>query len=111
VTATKAAVAPYANGLSAATTVTISSAPHAVKLAGTVRRSEKANVTVSGYNFYGRPKALSNVSGFSALVTRDSGTSLSITITVKTSATKPGVKVLTLVFGNGTRTSVRYSLH
>ncbi|MGB8180676.1 MAG: hypothetical protein WCF63_11015 [Acidimicrobiales bacterium] len=111
VTATKAAVSPYANGISAATTVTISSAPHAVKLAGTVRRSEKANVTVSGYNFYGRPTALSNVSGFSAIVTRDSGRSLSITITVKTSASKPGVKVLTLVFGNGTRTSVRYSLH
>jgi hypothetical protein len=111
VTALKAAAAPYASGISAATTVTISSAPHAVKLAGTVRRSHKENVTVSGYNFSGRPKVASNVSGFSAIVTRDTGKSLVISITVKTSVAKPGVKVLTLTFANGTRTSVRYSLH
>jgi len=111
VTATKAAVTPYANGVSAATTVTISSAPHAVKLAGTIRRSHKETVTVSGYNFSGRPKVSSNVSGFSALVTRDSGKTLSIVITVKTGASNPGVKVLTLAFANGTHTSVRYSLH
>jgi hypothetical protein len=111
VTATKAAVAPYAPATSVATTVTISGAPHAVKLAGTVRRTHKETVTVSGYNFSGRPKVSSNVSGFSALITRDTGRTLWITITIKTSASKPGVKVLTLAFANGTHTSVRYSLH
>ena len=110
VTAYKAASAPYASGISAATTVTISAAPHAVKLSGTVRRSHKETVTVTGYNFAGRPKVASNVSGFSGVVTRDTGKTLSITIDVKTSVSKPGVKVLTLAFGNG-RTSVRYSLH
>jgi hypothetical protein len=110
VTAVKAAVAPYASGVSAATTVTISGAPHAVKLSGTVRRSHKETVTISGYNFAGRPKVASNVSGFSGVVTRDTGKTLFITIDVKTSASKPGVKVLTLAFGNG-HTSVRYSLH
>jgi hypothetical protein len=111
VTATKAAVAPYATGVSVATTVTISGAPHAVKLAGTVRRTHKETVTVSGYNFSGRPKVSSNVSGFSGLVTRDTGKTLWITIDVKTSASKSGVKVLTLAFANGDHTSVRYSLH
>jgi hypothetical protein len=111
VTAIKAAAAPYASGVSVATTVTISSAPHAVKLAGTVRRSHKETVTVTGYNFSGRPKVASNVSGFSGIVTRDTGKTLSISINVKTSASKPGVKVLTLAFANGTHTSVRYSLH
>jgi hypothetical protein len=111
VTAFKAAAAPYASGVSAATTVTISSAPHAVKLAGTVRRASKATVTVTGYNFSGRPKVLSNVAGFSAIVSRDSGKSLTIVITVKGSVSKPGVKVLTIKFANGKSTSVRYSLH
>ncbi len=111
VTAVKAAVAPYASGVSAATTVTISGAPHALRLAGAVRRAHTVNVTVTGYNFYGRPRVLSNVAGFKGIVTRDSGKSVSIRITVKTTATRPGVKVLTLIFANGTRTSVRYSLH
>jgi len=111
VTATKAAVAPYASGVSAATTVTISSAPHAVKLAGTVRRAQKETVTVSGFNFSGRPKIVSNVAGFSATVSRDTGKSLTIVITVKGSVSKPGVKVLTIRFANGKSTSVRYSLH
>jgi hypothetical protein len=96
--------------VSAATTVTISGAPHAVKLSGTVRRSHKETVTISGYNFAGRPRVASNVSGFSGVVTRDTGKTLFITIDVKTSVSKPGVKVLTLAFGNG-HTSVRYSLH
>jgi len=111
VTATKAAVAPYAVGESTATTVTISSAPKALRLVGTVARSRTTSVTVTGYNFSGRPKVISNVAGFTGLVTRDTGKSLTIRVTVKGSGAKPGVKTLALTFANGAHASVKYSLH
>lgn len=111
VTATKAPVVPYASATSVATTVTISSAPKAVRLVGAVWNARKTTVTVTGYNFSGRPKIVSNVVGFTATVSRDSGKSLTIVVTVKGSASKPGVKVLTIKFANGKSTSVRYSLH
>jgi trimeric autotransporter adhesin len=109
VTATKAAVAPYATATATAT-ITISSAPKAIHLAGVITRHKVSHVTISGYNFSGRPKAISNVAGFKATVTRDSGKSLSLTITV-TGSSKPGVKVLSLTFANGKHASVKYSLH
>jgi hypothetical protein len=110
VTATKAASAPYATASSAATTVTISSAPKALHVAGVITLGKTAHVTISGFNFSGRPRAISNVAGFKATVTRDTGKSLSLTITV-TGSSKPGVKVLSLIFSNGKRASVKYSLH
>jgi hypothetical protein len=111
VIATRAASNPYAPASSAATTVTISSAPKALRLTGLVWNARKTTVTIIGYNFSGRPKVLSNVAGFSALVSRDSGKTLTVVVNVKGSATKPGVKVMTVVFANGARTSFRYSLH
>lgn len=111
VTATKAAVAPYSVGVSAATTVTISSAPKALRLVGIVAKSRTTSVTVTGYNFSGRPKVISNVPGFKGLVTRDTGKSLTIRVTVKASSARPGVKTLALTFANGAHAAVRYSLH
>jgi hypothetical protein len=111
VTATKAAVAPYTVGVSAATTVTISSAPKAVRLVGTVKRAKTTTVTVTGYNFSGRPRVTSNVAGFTGLVTKDSGKTVTIRITVKGTSAKPGVKTLSLAFANGDHASVKYSLH
>ncbi len=110
VTATKAAAAPYAGVNSAATTVTISSAPKAVRVSGTVTNNHKSTVTITGYNFSGRPKVISNVAGFSAVVSHDSGTSLTVVLTIKGNS-KPGVKVMTIILASGARTSVRYSLH
>ncbi len=110
VTATKAASAPYAVATTSATTITISSAPKALRVAGVITLGKTAHVTVTGFNFSGRPKVISNAAGFKATVTRDTGKSLSLTITV-TGANKLGVKVLSLVFANGKRASVKYSLH
>jgi hypothetical protein len=110
VTATKAAVAPYATAVSAATTVTISSAPKAVRVAGSVTKGKKSVLVVTGYNFSGRPQVTSNVAGFKATVTRDTGKTLSITITV-TGASKAGVKVLAFAFANGKHASVKYNYH
>lgn len=109
VTATKAAVTPYATGISAATTVTISSAPKALRVVGAITKGKTSHVTITGYNFSGRPTLKSNVAGFKATVNRDSGKTLTVTITV-TGSSKPGVKVLTLAFANGKRTTVKYSL-
>jgi hypothetical protein len=110
VTATKAGDSTYAGANSAATTVTISSAPKALRVSGTVLNNHKSSVTVTGYNFSGRPKVISNVAGFTAVVTRDSGTSLTVVLTIK-GTSKPGVKVLTIILASGARTSVKYSLH
>jgi hypothetical protein len=111
VTAYKAAATTYAPATSVATTVTISSAPKAVRLVGAVWNARKTTVTVSGYNFSGRPRIASNVAGFKATVSRDSGKSLTIVVSVTGSASRPGVKVMTIKFANGKTTSVRYSLH
>jgi hypothetical protein len=109
VTANKAAVAPYATGTSGPITITISSAPKAVRVVGSVTKGKKSTITVTGYNFSGRPKVTSNVAGFKATVTRDSGKTLTLSITV-TGASKPGVKVLALAFANGKHATVKYSL-
>jgi trimeric autotransporter adhesin len=110
VTATKAAATPYASVSSVATAVTISSAPKAVRVAGSVTKGKKSVITVSGYNFSGRPKVTSNVAGFKGTVTRDSGKTLTISITV-TGASKAGVKVLALAFANGKHATVKYVYH
>jgi hypothetical protein len=110
VTATKAAAIPYATGISSATTVTISSAPKALRVVGSVTKGKKGNITVTGYNFSGRPKVTSNVAGFKAIVTRDTGKSLVISVTV-TGASKAGVKVLALAFANGKHITAKYIYH
>ena len=78
-------------------------------MVGSVTKGKKSTITVTGYNFSGRPKLTSNVAGFKATVTRDSGKTLTVVITV-TGSTKPGVKVLAMAFSNGKRASVKYSL-
>jgi hypothetical protein len=108
VTATKAAIAPYTTATATAT-VTISSAPKVIRLAGVITRNKVSHVTISGYNFSGRPKVTSNVAGFKATVERDTGKTLTLSITV-TGSTKPGVKVLSLAFANGKHATVKYSL-
>ncbi len=73
VTATKAAVCSVHRGCFGSDNRTISSAPKAVRLVGTVKRAKTTSVTVTGYNFSGRPKVTSNVAGFTGLVTKDYG--------------------------------------
>jgi hypothetical protein len=55
VTATKAAVTPYATATSVATTVTFSSAPKALRVVGLIANARRTRVTITGYNFSGRP--------------------------------------------------------
>ncbi len=110
VTASKAAASPYAPAVSAATTVTISSAPKAVRVIGTISNKATATVTITGYNFFGRPTIISNVAGFSVKVTHDTGKTLTVVVKV-TAVSKVGVHVMTLTFANGDKTSVKYSLH
>jgi hypothetical protein len=109
VTATKAASSPYASATSVATSVNISSAPKAVRVVGEITIGKKANVSIAGYNFFGRPTLISNVAGFKAVVSHDTGKTLVVSITVVGPA-KPGVKVLAITFSDGVRTSIRYNL-
>ncbi|MGH3732183.1 MAG: hypothetical protein ACRDVC_02205 [Acidimicrobiales bacterium] len=108
VTATKASASPY-DSASTTLTVQISSAPKALRLRGTVLRDATRTVTISGFNFFGRPRIVSNVAGFHARTARDSGRLLTIVVTVR-GRTRPGVKTMTIILANGMRTSLRYSL-
>ena len=110
VTVAKAAGSPYAPAVSAATTVTISSAPKAIREVGTISNDATATVTIDGYNFFGAPTIASNVAGFSVKVLHDTGKILTIKVTV-TAVSKVGVHVMTLTFANGDKTSFRFSLH
>lgn len=110
VTATKAASAGYQAATSASTTVTfVAPGPKAIRVVGTVTVGKTQTVTVVGSNFTGRPAVTSNVAGFIARVTHDSGSRLTVVITINR-PNKPGVRVMTITLANGKKTSVRYSL-
>jgi hypothetical protein len=66
-------------------------------------------VKIAGTNFYGRPRVISNVAGVKALVTGDSGTLLTVRVTVN-AGVKTGVHTFTIILANGKRTSVKFNL-
>jgi hypothetical protein len=67
------------------------------------------NVTITGSGFIGRPRVISNVAGLTATVTRDTGKVLTLHVVVRAGTSK-GVRVFTIILGNGKRTSVRFNL-
>jgi hypothetical protein len=108
VTATKAAAAPYIVVSSSATTVTFVLPFKATKVSRVLVGTSQ-NVTITGSGFVGRPRVISNVAGLTATVSRDSGRVLTLRVTVKAGTAK-GVRVFTIILGNGKRTSVRFNL-
>lgn len=110
VTATKAASGTYLAASSVATTVTFSPQPLKALKVGSAIYVGRANAsTILGTGFTGQPRIIFNVAGVSAKVLRDSGTVLTVVITVNRGVT-PGVHVLTIVLANGKRTSVRFNV-
>jgi hypothetical protein len=66
-------------------------------------------IGIAGQYFYGQPTIKSNVAGVVAKVSKDTGSLLSVQVSVK-GGTKVGVHVFTLTFKNGQTTSVRFNL-
>jgi len=109
VTATKAATTTYIAISSSATKVTFVLPFKVTRVAGTIHAGRTQTVTLIGSGFAGRPRIIANVRGFSAKVTRDTGRTLRVLVTVSATA-KRGVHTMTVILSNGKRTSVRFSL-
>ncbi len=110
VTATKAASITNLAISSPATTVTfVVPGPKATRVAGAVWVGKRTTVTILGSGFFGRPRVISNVAGITARVTRDTGRSLTVVVTVRSGVTT-GAHGFTIILANGKRASVKYNL-
>jgi len=109
VTATKAGDTTYIGASSPATKVTFVLPFKAYRVIGALFSGRTTTATITGSGFYGRPKVISNVSGISTRVIRDTGRTLVVVIFVG-GGVRPGVHAFTILLANGKRTSVRYSL-
>ncbi len=92
VTVTKSGDATYASAHSSPETVTFTRAvltgPHANWVHGRGIAHRTVTVFIGGYGFYGRPSIRSNEVGTRAVVTRDSGTLLSVRVSVRAKSAK-----------------------
>jgi hypothetical protein len=110
VTATKASDTNYLVLSSPATTVTfVNPIPRAIRVIGAPYVGRMVVIGIAGQYFYGQPTIKSNVAGVVAKVSKDTGSLLSVQVSVK-GGTKVGVHVFTLTFKNGQTTSVRFNL-
>lgn len=78
------------------------------QVAGHAVAGTTTQLTVLGTGFYGQPKIHSSAAGTTVTVSHDTGTSLVINVKVAAS-TRNGVYTFTIVFANGTATSVKYN--
>jgi hypothetical protein len=109
VTATKAGDATYIAASSPATMVSFVLPLKAIRVAGAVVAGRTTTITIVGSGFSGRPRVISNVAGVSTRVTRDSGRTLTVVVTVR-SGVALGVHTFTIILANGKRTAVRFRL-
>ena len=110
VTATKAADANYIAANSAATTVTfVNPIPKAIRVIGAPLVGKTTVIGIAGQYFYGQPSIITNVGGVTAKVSKDTGSLLTVQVTVK-SGVRQGIYVFALTFKNGQRTNVKYNL-
>lgn len=83
--------------------------PHASKVVGTAIAGRTIALTILGSGFYGQPKITSSTGAETmAVVTRDSGTMLTVRVTVSP-GTARGIHTFKIVLANGTSSSVRYN--
>ena len=114
VTATKAADSTYLVASSSATTVTfvaevVPVALHATRVNGSAVVGRTVTLTITGTGFYGAPKITSNEAGTKAIVTHDSGKSLTVGVTVRAGSRK-GEHTFTIRLANGRSCKVNYSV-
>ncbi len=106
VTATKAASTTNLAISSLATTVTFVKPFKAVRVVGFVVPGKTTTITIIGTAFTGRPKVTSHA-GTTALVTKDTGTSLTVKVTVK-AGSRNGTYTFTVKLANGKTSKVKY---
>ena len=82
--------------------------PYAARVVGVVWTGRTVVVTILGRGFYGRPKIVSSTGRPTiAVVLRDTGTRLTVRVTVK-AGTPRGVHIFTITLANGKHCRVRY---
>jgi hypothetical protein len=68
------------------------------------------NLIISGTGFYGRPRILTGTASITALVIRDTGTSLIVRVRAE-SMSQGGSHLFTIVLLDGKRTEIRFQLN
>ena len=82
---------------------------HATRVVGVAVHGRTVTITIIGVGFYGRPNIVSSTGhATTALVTHDSGTQLSVRVTVKT-GTASGVHTFKITLANGKSFDIHYS--
>jgi hypothetical protein len=84
-------------------------APSASYVVGHVTAGKTVTLQIIGTGFYGRPTVTSHA-GTTALVVGDTGTALTVRVTVKPRS-RNGVFTFTITLQNGKTTTVRYNQH
>jgi hypothetical protein len=110
VTATKVADTNYAATTSAATTIDfVNPVPKAIKVVGAPYAGRTTVIGIAGQYFYGAPTIKCSVAGVTARVSKDTGSLLTVSVTVR-AGTPTGVRVFALTFKNGQKTNVKFNL-
>jgi len=82
---------------------------HASLVSGAAAPGKTVSITVKGSGFYGQPKITSSLAGTKAIVSKDTGTSLTVKITTPKTA-KAGSKLLTIKLANGKTVKIAYKI-
>jgi hypothetical protein len=82
---------------------------HATKVIGSILPGHRVKVTIVGTGFSGRPKITSSSHGTVVVVSKDTGTRLTVWVTVPTT-TRKGHATLTIRLANGKTCKVGYTI-
>jgi hypothetical protein len=91
-----------------AATAPVVVAPHAVAVHGSAVVGKTVTLTISGSGFYGQPHVSSTGAGVKAKVAHDTGTLLTLKVTVSAKG-KKGEHTFTITFADGKSTRVNYA--
>jgi hypothetical protein len=108
-TATSTAVLAAASTTTTTTPPTTVKVPYTTGTHGTAVVGKTSTLTISGGHFYGAPKLTSNEAGTTAHVTKDSGSTLTVRITVK-AGSAAGWHLLTIKLANGKTCKAAYKV-
>jgi sugar lactone lactonase YvrE len=90
-------------------TVVPQGSPHATRVLGSAHVGKTVTLAIAGNHFYGQPSVTSDEAGTKAVVTHDTGTLLTLRVTVRRSS-RVGEHTFTIRLANGASFKVRYSV-